>query len=110
MYLTNIYLHSINAINTHYLYRAVYNLSHFQKIGYHAHIFNGVTSFLNSGELEGLISELHAAQNNNFPCYVRINYQTTQCHDTEGNNINTKSRIYTRKKVTTYFGIYKAAF
>jgi len=60
--------------------------------------FNGVTSFLNSVELEGLNPELHAAQNNNFPCYVRIIYQMTQYHAPEGKNVNTKAEhIYTKK-------------
>jgi hypothetical protein len=71
---------------------------------------NGVAFFFNSGELERYISELPAARNNNFFCYIRIIYQMTQYYAPEGNNVNTKSRTYILKKGTIDFGIYKAAF
>jgi hypothetical protein len=87
----------MNAINKHYLYRAVYNLTNFQKLIIMIIFINVVAIFSNSGKLEEFISELHAEQNNNFPCYVRVIYQMTRCHAPESNKVNTKSQNYILK-------------
>jgi hypothetical protein len=71
---------------------------------------NVVGFFSNSSELEEFTSGLHEGQNNNFPCYVSVIYQMTQCLAPEGSDVNTKSQKYILKKLTIYVGIYKKPF
>jgi hypothetical protein len=58
------------------------------------------------------ITELRAAQNNIFPCNVRIIYHNTGSHAPEGSNANTQRRKENLKRVkefTINFRRYKGS-